>query len=213
MKTNRQEALINKAYIRLQKEYNLTDLQLERMKQYLEMLLEVNELHNLTAITDPLNAINFHLFDSLELTKHYPVKDCKGIVDVGSGGGLPGIPLAILYPDLPIYLVEVTKKKIEFLWSVLNKLELKSAFVYELDWRTFIRKTDFDVDLFCARASLQLDELFRMFKPSCLYNNTELVYWASRHWAPTEKEQLMIQQVVNYEVGNKERKLVFFTKK
>ena len=210
--TKKQDAVIQAAYKRLDQEYQLSVDQSDRMKRYLAMLLEVNEVHNLTAIRDEMDAVNFHIFDSLEIAKHYDFSAIKAIADVGSGGGLPGLPLAILYPELSVTLIEVKHKKIEFLWRVIQELDIKNAFVYELDWRTFLRKTDFDIQLFCARASLPIEELFRMFKPSCTYNNAELVYWASRHWIPSEEEKKHIKKNIEYEVGNKKRQLIYFNK-
>lgn len=210
--TKKHDAIIEAAYKRLAHEYHLSPEQADRIKRYLDLLLEVNETHNLTAIRDDMDAVNFHLFDSLEIAKHYDFSSLKAMADVGSGGGLPGLPLAILYPELSVTLIEVKHKKIEFLWRVIHELDLKNVFVYELDWRTFLRKTDFDIQLFCARASLPLEELFRIFKPSCPYNNADLVYWASRHWVPSEEEKKYFKKSIEYEVGSKQRRLIYFNR-
>lgn len=82
-----------------------------------------------------------------------------------------------------------------------------------MDWRTFLRKTKYPIDLFTARASLHTDELIRMFKPSCLYNKSGLVYWASKEWHLSAIEEPFFSKEVTYTVKNRQRKLIFFARK
>jgi len=100
----------------------LTDAELGRLGRYLHLLLETNRQFNLTAITDPGQAWRRHILDSLSLL---PFIDASGpLIDVGSGGGLPGVPLAIARPQLPITLLEATGKKARFLERVVDDLGL-----------------------------------------------------------------------------------------
>lgn len=192
--------------------HSLSDHQLQQFQTFYELLMQYNELFNLTAITSLKGCIAYHFNDSLMLKNVVDVAARRGIVDVGTGGGFPGIPLAIVYPEVPIYLVEVTRKKVEFLEMMIEKLELASCHVVHLDWRTFLRKTELDVDLFCARASLHPIELLRMLQPSSLYNTSLLVYWASEMWQPEPKEIGFIKQTYSYTLNRKHRKLVLFEK-
>jgi hypothetical protein len=64
--------------------------------------------------------------------------------------------------------------------------------------------------LVLARASLQLDELLRIFKPSSFLKTATLVYWASKKWIPTEQEKEYLEKCVEYDVGQKQRNLCFF---
>ena len=132
------------------------------------------------------------------------------IADVGSGAGFPGIPLKILFPHLSIVLIEVAHKKVDFLNQVIKTLEFQNAQVIDHDWRTFLRKTDEPIDLFVARASLHTDELIRMFKPICTYNNRKLAYWASKEWQPTKIEEPYLISDQMYMVKNKQRRIIFF---
>src|SRR4051812_27512568 len=83
----------------------LTAEQHDRLSQYLDLLLAANATMNLTRITDPAAAEVQHVGDSLTLLPLLP-KDPHRLADVGSGGGVPGIPLAIVRPDVQVALIE-----------------------------------------------------------------------------------------------------------
>jgi len=91
---------------------------------YINLLLQQNQTINLTAITDPLEAVTKHLLDALSIAQYVP--DGK-VVDVGSGGGCPGIPLAIIKPESQIILVESKNKKADFLNTTIQALKLKNT--------------------------------------------------------------------------------------
>ncbi len=192
--------------------YKLSGKSQEQFLQYMQLLIDWNERMNLTTITKPASIIKYHFDDSLMLSKYVDLSAAQAVGDVGSGAGFPGLPLKIKYPHLHMVLIEVNHKRRQFLEHVIDTLNLENVELYPLDWRTFLRKTDYHLDYICARASLHPDELFRMFKPSSPYNAIPLVYWASIQWEPTDKEQPFIDRVENYKVGLKQRKLVFFKK-
>jgi 16S rRNA (guanine527-N7)-methyltransferase len=96
-----------------------------RLARYLAALLEANRAFNLTAVTDPATAWVRHILDSLTLCPW--LANGERVVDLGSGGGLPGIPLAITRPDLSLVLVEATGKKARFLEGVAAELGLSSV--------------------------------------------------------------------------------------
>jgi len=189
----------------------LNEGQINQFKQYLSLLLEWNKIINLTAITDIVAIIRYHFQDSLQAVKAVDFTTIGSIVDVGSGAGLPGIPLKICYPHLFVVLIEVNRKKIAFLHTVIKTLKIKSIEVYSLDWRTFLRKTAYNIDMVCARASLKPEELIHMFKPSSPYKNATLLYWASEQWVPGKKEQPLVEKEMLYTIGDKKRKLIFFS--
>jgi 16S rRNA (guanine(527)-N(7))-methyltransferase RsmG len=158
--------------------------------------------------------ITDHFQDSLSITQFIDIAAQKGLCDIGTGGGFPGIPLKIMYPQLPMVLIEVNNKKITFLKEVIQALGLQDIELYRLDWRTFVRKTKYKLDLFCARASLRPDELIRMFtEATSSYKKAQLVYWASRHWELDMVEKPFFEKEERYVVGDKQRKLVFFNMK
>lgn len=102
--------------------------ELERLSAYLDKLLETNQRFNLTAIRDRDTAWRRHIIDSLTLLPLLQeLAAGSHLIDVGSGGGLPGIPLAITRPDLHITLLEATGKKARFLEECARDLPLPNV--------------------------------------------------------------------------------------
>jgi len=191
----------------------LSDTQAEQFKQYLQLLIERSKQFNLTAVTDPGEIVDRHFRDALSLRPFLADYAAPTIADVGTGAGIPGIPLKIAMPEMHLILIEVNKKKIAFLQEVVNLLGLENVEIYPHDWRTFIRKTSYPVDLFVARASLQPQELTRIFSPSCPYNNAQLAYFASRHWSPDADLSKFVTNQQSYQVGGTVRQVIFFSRK
>lgn len=192
-------------------QHKLTELQEEQFKKYLALLQEWAEVINLTTITDSADIIAYHFNDSLAVKDAVNLSAFKGVIDVGSGGGFPGIPLKIMYPELPIYLLEVNGKKISFLRTVIEQLGLENIELCTLDWRTFIKKTDYEIDLFLARASLHTDELVRLFGHASNYRTALLIYWASKQWEPMPKEKPYLIKEEAYTINHKNRRFIFFS--
>jgi 16S rRNA (guanine527-N7)-methyltransferase len=104
---------------------SLAPAQIERLGSYLARLLAMNEQMNLTAIKDASEAWVRHGLDALSLVPHLESLPAGArVLDVGSGGGVPGIPLAIARPDLRVVLMEATQKKVAFLGAVTAALGL-----------------------------------------------------------------------------------------
>ena len=106
----------------------LSDEQLKLLDGYLDLLLEVNAVMNLTRITDRASAEVLHVADALTLVAYLP-REPHRLADVGSGGGVPGIPLAIARPDVSIVLIESTQKKAAFLDRAVRELGLSNVVV------------------------------------------------------------------------------------
>jgi len=194
-------------------DYNVDQIKQEKFKQYFDLIVQENQKYNITAITSVQGIILDHFYDSLSLIKLYDMSQVTTLVDVGSGGGLPGLPLAIMNQQITVHLVEVIGKKIQFLTMVKEQLGLDNIVIYQQDWRTFLRSQHDSIDIVTARASLQFKELFRMFKPSSSYKNGMLVYWASEKWVPTTDESVYLSECLPYKVGQKNRNLCFFRNK
>ena len=109
-----------------------------KLQEYKRMVIETNEVLNLTAITDSFEFDVKHLYDSLLISDYFDYK-FKNIMDLGSGAGFPGIPLAILLKDTNFYLVEPTKKRCDFLTRVKDALNLTNV--------TIINKRSEDLDI------------------------------------------------------------------
>jgi 16S rRNA (guanine527-N7)-methyltransferase len=110
----------------------LSDAQHARLAKYLDLLLAANQRMNLTRITDRAAAEVQHVGDALTVLPYLPAGEIR-VVDVGSGGGVPGIPLAIARPDATVMLVESTKKKAAFLKQAAAEMALTNVQVSE--WR------------------------------------------------------------------------------
>ena len=95
------------------------------LKEYKELLVEWNEKMNLTAITEDYEVIVKHFVDCLECT--HLITNEKKIIDVGTGAGFPGMPLAIYYPQIEFTLLDGLNKRLIFLEEVVNKLGLKNV--------------------------------------------------------------------------------------
>jgi 16S rRNA (guanine527-N7)-methyltransferase len=105
---------------------NVPDSAQQKLLAFRDLLLKWNKTYNLTALRDPAQAISHHLLDSLAIL---PQLDGGNLLDVGSGGGLPGIPLAIARPELQICMVDTVQKKTTFLQQAVIELGLKNVTV------------------------------------------------------------------------------------
>ncbi len=102
-----------------------------KLLAHLELLAKWNKTYNLTAIRDPLKMVSHHLLDSLAALRELPLgTDAGALADVGSGGGLPGIPLAIARPQWRVTLNDANHKKGAFLRQAVIELGLANAEVH-----------------------------------------------------------------------------------
>jgi len=103
----------------------LDDCQIEQFMDYYEILIEWNNMMNLTSITEFTEVIHKHFIDSLAIVKAiYPNRE--NIIDVGTGAGFPGIPIKIAFPNTRVVLMDSLKKRIKFLEEVIRKLGLEN---------------------------------------------------------------------------------------
>lgn len=101
----------------------LTAEQQQKLLDYVALICKWNRVHNLTAIRDPLEMIALHILDSLSILNHI---DCKRLLDVGAGAGLPSIPLAICLPELQVTAIDAVLKKVTFMRQAKAELGLKN---------------------------------------------------------------------------------------
>lgn len=116
--------------------------QLECLLCYLDMLERWNKTFNLTAVRDPLQMIGLHLLDSLAV--HPYIENASSIIDVGTGAGLPGIPLSILNPQKKFTLLDSNGKKTRFLFQVISQLGLTNAQQVHRRVETYTPQAKFD---------------------------------------------------------------------
>lgn len=148
--------------MKLLEEFGLNTEQISKFERYLDLLLEWNEKFNLTAITDKDEIEEKHFIDSIALTKFFDLKG-KSLLDVGSGAGFPGVPLAIVEPTAQITLLESNGKRISFLKEVVKKLDLKNVEI--IQGRAEELNTREKYDFVTARAVKELNILLEL----CFY--------------------------------------------
>lgn len=144
----------------------LNDKQLENFYDYMNLLIEWNEKINLTAITEPNEIITKHFIDSLTAAKY--IEDNKYIVDVGTGAGFPGIPLAIYNDSFSITLVDSLNKRINFLNEVINQLEIKNVTSIHSRAEEFGKNKQYreNFDIAISRAVARLNVLVEYLLPT-----------------------------------------------
>lgn len=104
----------------------LTEEKYNKFISYMRLLQEWNEKINLTAITEDEEIIKKHFIDSIKAFKREEFKNSKNMIDVGTGAGFPGIPIAIINPNIKVTLLDSLNKRVNFLNTVIEKLELKN---------------------------------------------------------------------------------------
>ena len=105
--------------------YDLSEKQIDQFFVYMNFLIQENQKYNLTAITQPDEVVIKHFVDSALGANLIPQN--ASVIDVGTGAGFPGVPLKILRPDIKLTLLDSLQKRINFLNSLLEKLEIKDV--------------------------------------------------------------------------------------
>ncbi len=214
MNTEKLNALLKKY------EINLTEVELTLLEIFKKEVIEKNKIFNLTSITDDEQFNIKHLLDSLIFLKYFEEENFynKSIIDIGTGGGFPGIPLAIKLPNTKFTLVDATKKKIDFLKEVTNQLDLKNVKLKNERAETLKQLTfDYAISRGFGALSMNLEILAPLMKT----NGLIILYKTPQEWEKYQNFQLfnkiLLQELgiklidnIGYEIeGNKRIFLVF----
>ncbi|MFD2117403.1 16S rRNA (guanine(527)-N(7))-methyltransferase RsmG [Paenibacillus yanchengensis] len=111
----------------LEKGISLTAQQLQQFEDYYSMLVEWNEVMNLTGITEHAAVYEKHFYDSISLAFFVDMNNVNSLADIGSGAGFPSLPLKICFPHLKIVIVDSLNKRIQFLKELVEKLQLDNV--------------------------------------------------------------------------------------
>ena len=134
-----------------------------KLSAYLDLLAKWNRVYNLTAIRDRARMQSHHVDDALAVLPFLPAKDASRLLDVGSGGGIPGIPLAIARPRWSIVLLDANTKKVAFLQQAA--IELALANVRVVASRIEDLRDDARFDVVISRAFAELAPFARLALP------------------------------------------------
>ncbi len=146
--------------------FNPEQMQLEHLAYFADLLAKKNEKLNLVSRRDVNHVVENHIFLSAYISKFLPDK-CSNFLDIGTGGGLPGIPLAIVRPEMQGVLVDSTGKKIDAVKNFLDDLKLNNAIAENcrVESPEFISKYSDTFDLIVSRSTVPLILLFRYSLP------------------------------------------------
>lgn len=139
---------------------NLTDTQIEQYKQLGALYPEWNEKINVISRKDIDNLYPNHILHSLGIAKFTDFKKGTSVLDLGTGGGFPGIPLAIMFPDVHFLLIDRTGKKIKVAQNIAESTGLKNVELRQCDVSEVKEKFDFVV----SRAVMELPDLMALVR-------------------------------------------------
>ncbi|ELH0900245.1 16S rRNA (guanine(527)-N(7))-methyltransferase RsmG [Vibrio cholerae] len=139
------DALISKTSL------TVTEQQREQIVGYVQLLDKWNKAYNLTSVRDPMEMLVKHILDSLVVSPHLVG---ERFIDVGTGPGLPGIPLAIMHPDKEFVLLDSLGKRIRFLKQVIHDLKINNVLPVQSRVEDFDPESGFDGVLSRAFASM-----------------------------------------------------------
>lgn len=134
---------------------SLNENQSEKLLGYIQEFDKWNKAYNLSAIRNIEQMIARHLLDSLSVVPYVKKTNAENIIDVGTGGGLPGIPLAIMFPERKFTLLDSNGKKARFLFHIKTLLDLHNVTVENQRVEQFQPAQKFQVVISRAFASLQ----------------------------------------------------------
>lgn len=170
---------------------NIDPAIIRKFMHYLDLLLKWNKAFNLTSIDDPESVITLHFLDSLTIAPY--IKGSR-VIDVGTGAGFPGIPLALVHPDQQFTLLDSLGKKTRFLVQTCAELGLKNVEVVQSRVEDYQPKSCYDDVV--TRAFTQLNELINLAKHLCCQNGR---IWAMKGIYP-DKEIAQLPSGISVEV-------------
>ncbi|ORU90766.1 MAG: 16S rRNA methyltransferase G [Cycloclasticus sp. symbiont of Poecilosclerida sp. M] len=186
---------------------SLTEEQTHQLMCFLALLIKWNCVYNLSAIKDPSQMVTLHLLDSLAILPFLHGKRC---IDVGTGAGLPGLPLAIARPDMMFELLDSNSKKTRFIQQVCTELGLKK--VKPVQNRVQEYQPDEKFDTVTARAFTALPEMMSMTR-HLVSTGGQLLAMKSKEAEATEHEGFELNKVKTLEIAGLDaiRKVVVYT--
>lgn len=162
-----------------QNHFNVNEITSKKLVEYVLLLHKWNQIHNLTSIRDPLQMLSKHIIDSLAIS---PYLQGPHILDVGTGAGLPGLPLALTHPQYRFALLDSNGKKTRFLMHVIQTLMIANVDIIPLRVEKYHPKNCFNSIV--SRAFSQLNEFLHKTRHLCCENG---IFLAMKGQYPAEE--------------------------
>jgi 16S rRNA (guanine527-N7)-methyltransferase len=196
----------------------LSQQQVADLNTFLQELERWNRVHNLTSVEGEQASIDLHLIDSiaiLPIMREFLSSAQVQIADLGSGGGLPAIPIAIAQPDWSISLIEAVRKKTAFLQNVKGKLGLTNASIYSDRVEQVATQEPGKYDAVISRAFTSLDRFLDLAEPFLKPGGLVFAMKAKRadeelSTVSTARWRLLADRVVDIPNSTAERRLLVF---
>lgn len=197
----------------------LSHKQVADLNTFLQELGRWNRVHNLTSVEGEQASIDLHLIDSiaiLPIMREFLPTTQVQIADLGSGGGLPAIPIAIAEPNWRISLIEAVRKKTAFLQNVKGKLGLSNASIYSDRVEQVAAQEPGKYDAVISRAFTSLDRFLDLAEPFLKPGGLVFAMKARRadeelSAISTERWRLLADRIVVIPNSTAERRLLVFT--
>lgn len=203
---------------------DLNKTQVEQFMDYLNLIQKWNQQINLTAVDSADKIVVKHFLDSLSLLAELKLDGTEKIIDVGTGAGLPGLPLKIVYPELTITLLEAVKKKVTFVRRAVYRLNLEGVEVIHGRAEDYGQQEEYreQYDYGLARAVAKLNILGEYTLPFVQQGGKFIAYKGREISKEINSSQQAIEQlggeitetkVLNLPFSEAERNLVLIDKK
>ena len=186
----------------------LSEKQQAQFYRYYELLIEWNKVMNLTGITEYEEVNEKHFIDSLSLVKVLDISKINTVIDVGTGAGFPGIPLKIVFPHLKVTLLDSLNKRIKYLDTVIDELELEDIHTIHGRAEEYARKEEYreKYDLAVSRAVANLSTLSEYCVPYVKVGGMFVPYKSGEI-----DEEVKAAQTAIKVLGGKQTEVVKFT--
>ncbi|MDE6407520.1 MAG: 16S rRNA (guanine(527)-N(7))-methyltransferase RsmG [Anaeroplasmataceae bacterium] len=184
----------------------LDERKTKQFEVYYQKLIEVNQVMNLTAITEKEEVYRKHFLDSLELARVLDNESGYTLCDVGSGAGFPSVPLAIVFEKVSVTIIDALNKRITFLNDLIQKLEISNVKAIHARAEDFAKEKREFFDVVTARAVARLNVLAELCLPLTKVGGLFVAMKGS-----SGKEELLEAKKAIEQLGGKIQEVVEFT--
>lgn len=190
--------------------YKPSQDQIEQIYNFYQILAEKNQRMNLTALDQPDDFLEKHLRDSLLLHQHFLFKENTKLIDIGSGAGFPGIPVAIMEPSLSVFLLDSLTKRINFLGEVKQALKLENVHLVNMRAEVAGQLPEYrqGFDYCLSRAVSHLSKLAEYCLPFVKVGGFFIPYKAEKGWMEIEAAGKAIQILGGQVIGIREDEIL-----